>query len=63
MISAKMGYGNSLNSLKNRFMNGQATKAQYAEALRGYQDAIEEMKSPQKREEAKRLRFLKTGLI
>ena len=37
-------------------MRGEATKAQYAEALRGYGDAVEEiqMKSPQ-REEAKRL--------
>ncbi|EJK56840.1 hypothetical protein THAOC_23189, partial [Thalassiosira oceanica] len=34
-------------------MEGQATKAQYAEALLGYRDAVEEMKSPQ-REEAKR---------
>ena len=35
-----------------RFKKGQATKAQYAEALLGYRDAVEEMKSPQ-REEAK----------
>ena len=54
MISAKMGSEKSLNSIKNMFMKGQATKAQYAEALRGYGDAVEEMKSPQ-REEAKRL--------
>ena len=54
MISAKMGYEKSLNAIKEMFMKGQATKAQYAEALRGYGDAVEEMKSPQ-REEAKRL--------
>ena len=36
--------------------NGRATKAQYAEALMGYRDAVEETKSP-KREEAKRLRI------
>ena len=54
MISAKMGCDGSLNSIKNRFMKGHATKAQYAEALRGYGDAVQEMKSPQ-REEAKRL--------
>ena len=54
MISAKMGCEDSLNSIKNRFMKGHATKAQYAEALRGYGDAVQEMKSPQ-REEAKRL--------
>jgi len=34
------------------FKKGFATKSQYAEALRGYQDAIEETKSPD-REEAK----------
>ena len=33
-------------------MRGDATKAQYAEALRGYQDAVEEMKS-QDRDEVK----------
>ena len=36
------------------FKEGLVTKAQYAEALLGYRDALEEMKSPQ-REEAKRL--------
>ena len=54
MISAKMGHEKSLNNIKKMFMTGNATKAQYAEALRGYQNAIQEMKSPQ-REEAKRL--------
>ncbi|EJK45959.1 hypothetical protein THAOC_35399 [Thalassiosira oceanica] len=54
MISAKMGDKDSLNEIKEMFMEGQATKAQYAEALRGYGDAVEEMKSHQ-REEAKRL--------
>ncbi|EJK48042.1 hypothetical protein THAOC_33194 [Thalassiosira oceanica] len=54
MISAKMGYETSLNDIKEMFKDGQATKAQYAEALLGYRDAVEETKSPQ-REEAKRL--------
>ncbi|EJK69230.1 hypothetical protein THAOC_09527 [Thalassiosira oceanica] len=54
MISAKMGHDNSLNAIKEMFMGGEATKAQYAEALRGFGDAAEEMKSHQ-REEAKRL--------
>ena len=54
MISAKMGYEESLNDIKGMFMEGHATKAQYAEALLGYQGAVEEMKGPQ-REEAKRL--------
>ena len=54
MISAKMGYERSLNRIRDMFKNGHATKAQYAEALVGYRDAVEETKSPQ-REEAKRL--------
>ena len=54
MISAKMGYEESLDEIKKSFMEGHATKAQYAEALRGYQDAVEETKSPH-RELAKRL--------
>ena len=54
MISAIMGHEVSLNGIKELFKEGQATKAHYAEALLGYQDAVEETKSPQ-REEAKRL--------
>ncbi|EJK75586.1 hypothetical protein THAOC_02686 [Thalassiosira oceanica] len=54
MISAKMGYEVSLNRIKEMFKQGHATKAQYAEALLGYRDAVEEMTSPQ-RKEAKRL--------
>ncbi|EJK56113.1 hypothetical protein THAOC_24061 [Thalassiosira oceanica] len=46
LISAKMGYDNSLTNVKGLFMAGLATKADYAAALRGYQSAIEEMKSP-----------------
>ena len=53
MISAKMGYEDSLNYIKKMFKEGHATKEQYAEALLGYRDAVKEMKSPQ-REEAKR---------
>ncbi|EJK53432.1 hypothetical protein THAOC_27139, partial [Thalassiosira oceanica] len=34
MISAKMGFETSLNVIKDIFMKGHATKAQYAEALR-----------------------------
>ena len=45
LISAKMGHKGSLESIKKVFMNGLATKEQYAEALKGYQNAIEEMKS------------------
>ena len=54
MISAKMGYEGSLNGIKEMFKEGHATKALYAEALLGYQDAVEETKGPQQ-EEAKRL--------
>jgi TPR repeat protein len=54
MISARMGHDGSLNKIKKMFTEGRATKAQYAEALIGYQDAVEETKSPQ-REEAKNL--------
>ena len=54
MIAAKMGHEGSLTYIQEMFKEAQATKAQYAEALLGYRDAAEEMKSPQ-REEAKRL--------
>ncbi|EJK61143.1 hypothetical protein THAOC_18413, partial [Thalassiosira oceanica] len=54
MISAKLGYEKSLNAIKQMFMGGLATKAQYARALRGYGAAVEETKSHQ-REEATRL--------
>ena len=57
MISAKMGREGSLNNIKGMFIGYRhATKAQYAAALVGYRDAVEEMKSPQ-REEAKRRGF------
>ncbi|EJK58942.1 hypothetical protein THAOC_20895 [Thalassiosira oceanica] len=57
MISAKMGHERSLNGIKNMFKEGHATKTQYAEALLGYRDAVEETKSPQRevaKEDAKR---------
>ena len=52
LISAKMGHKNSLVTIKKHFMTGAATKEQYAEALKGYQDAVEETKS-RDRDEAK----------
>ncbi|EJK47406.1 hypothetical protein THAOC_33872 [Thalassiosira oceanica] len=52
LIAAKMGIEGSLEVIKNVFMAGFATKEQYAEALKGYQDAVEEMKSHD-RDEAK----------
>ncbi|EJK52276.1 hypothetical protein THAOC_28471 [Thalassiosira oceanica] len=57
LISAKVGHKASLDTIKRAFMGGHATKEQYAEALKGYQDAVEEMKSHD-RDEAKR-RFAK----
>ena len=52
MIAAKRGYKDSLEMIKTLFKGGAATKEQYAEALKGYQDAVEEMKSHD-RDEAK----------
>ena len=46
MISAKMGFERSINEIKKLFVMGHATKAHYAEALRGYGNAVEDMKSP-----------------
>ena len=54
LIASKMGHKESLEAVKKMFMGGIATKDQYAEALRGHQDAVEEMKSHD-RDEAKRL--------
>jgi len=53
LISAKLGHEGSLSNVKILFMKGLATKAAYAAALRGYQNAIDEMSSPD-RDEAKR---------
>ena len=53
MISAKLGHEASLNNVKGFFMNGFATKADYAGALRGYQSAIKEMSSPDREEAIK----------
>jgi len=55
LISAKMGHDNSLENIKTLFMGGFATKEQYADALRGYQDAVDETTSHD-REEARALR-------
>ena len=50
MISARMGDEDSLNCIKESLKDGHATEAQYTEALLGYRDAVEEMKSPQREE-------------
>jgi len=56
MIAVKLGNEDSLNTVKRMFMAGLATKDDYAGALRGYQNAIKEMSSPD-RAEAKALGF------
>ena len=58
LISAKMGCEDSLKSIKKLFMAGDARKELYAEALKGYQDAVEEMKSHD-RDEAERFEAIK----
>ncbi|EJK71692.1 hypothetical protein THAOC_06840, partial [Thalassiosira oceanica] len=55
MISAEMGHEKSVAMIKEMLMRGRATKEQYAEALKGYQDAAKEMKSYD-RDEAMRIR-------
>ena len=54
-ISSKLGDKDSLDYIKQMYMEGLASKSDYAEALRGYQEAVEEMSSPE-RDEAKALR-------
>jgi len=57
LISAKMGWKDSVEDIKKIFMGGLATKEQYTEALKGYQDAVEEMKSHDRDEAKKRLGY------
>lgn len=54
LISSSFGFKESVDAVKMMFKNGQASKDQFAKALKVYQKAIQEMKSPQ-REEANRL--------
>ena len=56
LIAAKMGYMDALKAMKTMFMVGVASKEQYAQALKGYQDAVEEMKSHD-RDEANRVGY------
>jgi len=56
LISANMGLKESVDAIKGLFMRGLATKMQYAEAMRGYQAAVEETKSVD-RDDAERLGF------
>ncbi|EJK60572.1 hypothetical protein THAOC_19046, partial [Thalassiosira oceanica] len=43
LISAKMGHKESVEKIKRAFKVGLATKEQYAQALKGYQYAVEQM--------------------
>ena len=52
MIAAGCGYTDSLEKIKQMFMNGDATKDDYAKALRAYQANLVEIKSPQRDEAA-----------
>ncbi|EJK62565.1 hypothetical protein THAOC_16816, partial [Thalassiosira oceanica] len=55
MISSKLGSKHSLDMIKMMFTNGNATKTDFVEALRGYQSAVEETRSPDRDEAIQRL--------
>ncbi len=46
IINANLGYQDSLKGLKELYAFGRASKEDYSSALRAYQAAVEEMKSP-----------------
>ena len=50
MIAAKLGDQDALCNVKTLFVNGLATKADYAGALRGHQSAVEDMRSSDREE-------------
>ena len=52
MIAAGFGFTPSLENIKQMFMNGDATKDDYAKALRVYQENLIEIKSAQRDEAA-----------
>ena len=53
MIAAGSGYSDSLENIKQMLMNGwNATKEDYAKALRVYQEYLDEIKSAQRDEAA-----------
>mmetsp|Transcript_33653 Transcript_33653/g.75972 ORF Transcript_33653/g.75972 Transcript_33653/m.75972 type:complete len:314 (-) Transcript_33653:13-954(-) len=60
LISAKMGLEKSLFAIKDMFAAGRASKEEYAEALREYQNAVEETKSPERCEALPHIRNLHT---
>ena len=48
MIAVRSGHSNSLTRIKELYTNGDATKDDYAKALRVYQSYLSEIKSPQR---------------
>ena len=52
MIAAGCGDDESLKHIKEFYMNGYATKDDYAKALRAYQTYVDEIKSNQREEAA-----------
>ena len=58
LIAAKLGDQDSLDNVKGMYKHGLATKDDYAAALRCYQSAADEMRSPD-RDEAKSLGLVK----
>ena len=52
MIAAGLGDNDSLEKIKQLFMNGHASKDDYAKALQVYQAYLVEIKSPQRDEAA-----------
>ena len=52
MIAVRSGHSNSLKRIKELYTNDDATKDDYAKALRAYQAYLVEIKSPQRDEAA-----------
>ena len=52
VIAAGSGDTRSLETIKQMFINGYATKEDYAQVLRSYQACLVEIKSPQREEAA-----------
>ena len=50
MIALSFGDNDSLENIKQMFINGDATKDEYSKALRAYQAYLDEIKSPQRDE-------------
>ena len=48
LIAARIGDKESLDMIKAMSMKGYATKEQYADALKGYQESVQETKSPER---------------